>query len=81
MVGWTVAIVVGMLLVYGIHDSVLPGAKEWNTAENISYGTSQRLLWGLVLAWVTYACHYGAGGEVVRGCSGIIRGLLGVVRE
>ena len=68
LVGWAVAAVVAMLLVYGPHKSVLPGAEPWNKAENILYGTFQRLLWGLVLAWVTYACHYGCGGERSRGC-------------
>ena len=51
-----------MLLVYGPHKSILPGAEEWNEAEKVLFGTFRRFLWGLVLAWVTYACHYGAGG-------------------
>ena len=62
LLGWSVAAVLGMLLVYGPHKSVLPEAEEWNQAENVLYGTFHRFLWGLVLAWVTYACHYGAGG-------------------
>ncbi|XP_028392819.1 nose resistant to fluoxetine protein 6-like isoform X2 [Dendronephthya gigantea] len=66
LLGWSVAAVVAMLLVYGPHKSILPGAEEWNDAENVLFGTFQRFLWGLVLAWVTYACHYGAGGVVQR---------------
>ena len=62
LLGWSVAAVLGMLLVYGPHKSVLPEAEEWNKEENVLYGTFHRFLWGLVLAWVTYACHYGAGG-------------------
>ena len=62
LLGWSVAAVVAMLLVYGPHKSILPGAEEWNEAENVLFGTFRRFLWGLVLAWVTYACHYGAGG-------------------
>ena len=62
LVGWTLAAVIGMGLVYGPHKSALPGATKWTEAENILYGTFDRALWGLVLAWVTYACHYHAGG-------------------
>ena len=62
LVGWSAAAVLAMLLVYGPHKSILPGAMEWNAAEKVLFGTFQRFLWGLVLAWVTYACHYGAGG-------------------
>ena len=51
-----------MLLVYGPHKSILPDAEELSKTENVLYGTFHRFLWGLVLAWVTYACHYGAGG-------------------
>ena len=62
LLGWSAAAVLAMLLVYGPHKSILPGAEEWNEAENVLYGTFHRFLWGLVLVWVTYACHYGAGG-------------------
>ena len=62
LLGWSVTAVLAMLLVYGPHKSILPGAEEWNGAEKVLYGTFHRFLWALVLAWVTYACHYGAGG-------------------
>ena len=66
LIGWSAATVLAMLLVYGPHKSTLPGATEWNAAEKVLFGTFQRFLWGLVLAWVTYACHYGAGGLVQK---------------
>ena len=60
-----------MTLVYGPHQDIVPDGRTWNKAENVLYGTLERLLWGMALAWVTYACHYGYGG--------IVAGLLGVV--
>ena len=65
LLGWSVTIVLAMLLVYGPHKSILPGAEEWNGAEKVIFGTFRRFLWGLVLVWVVYACHYGAGGLYV----------------
>ena len=59
------AFAIAMTLVYGPHESIVQGNREWNKTENIFYGTFQRLLWGLVLAWVTYACHYGYGSKLV----------------
>lgn len=64
LIGWAVAFIVAMTLVYGPYDSILPDGREWSKAGNIAYGTLQRFLWGLVLAWVTYACHYGYGGFI-----------------
>ena len=66
---------VAMSLVYAPHESMLPDGREWGKAENIIFGTSQRLLWGLALAWVTYACHYGYGGRMycseMKNCNGL----------
>ena len=64
LVGWAIAAIVGMGLVYGPRDSILPDAREWSQAEKILYGTFERLLWSFVLAWVTYACYYRAGGLI-----------------
>ncbi|CAB4023741.1 nose resistant to fluoxetine 6-like, partial [Paramuricea clavata] len=64
LIGWSVAFAIAMTVVYAPHESVVPGNREWNMTENIFYGTFQRLLWGLVLAWVTYACHYGYGSYI-----------------
>ena len=51
-----------MWLVYGPHKYVIKGAEEWSLAGRVAYGMFERLLWGLALAWVTYACHFGGGG-------------------
>ncbi|XP_028392817.1 nose resistant to fluoxetine protein 6-like isoform X2 [Dendronephthya gigantea] len=64
VIGWSIAFAIAMTVVYAPYQSTLPGNREWNKTENIFFGTFQRLLWGLVLAWVTYACHYGYGSYI-----------------
>ena len=59
------AFAVAMGLVYGPHETIVPGNQEWNKAENVLYGTFQHPLWGLVVAWVTYACHCGYGSKLM----------------
>ena len=66
ILGWVIAASVGMWLVYGPHKYILKGAEEWSLAVRVAYGMFERLLWGLALAWVTYACHFGGGGLVQR---------------
>ena len=61
-----------MGLVYGPHKAIVPGNRQWDTDENILFGTFQHPLWGLVIAWVIYACHYGYGSKLMR--SGAARG-------
>ena len=63
MIGWSVAFIVAMGLVYGPHKAIVPGNREWDTDENILFGAFQHPLWGLVIAWVIYACHYGYGSK------------------
>lgn len=65
VIGWAVAAALGMWLVYGPHKYIEKGAEEWPLAGRVAYGMFERLLWGLVLAWVTYACHFGGGGIVI----------------
>lgn len=62
IVGWVVAASLAMWLVYGPHKFIVHGAEEWPLAGRIAYGAMERFLWGLVLAWVVYACHFGGGG-------------------
>ena len=57
------AFALGMTLVYAPHESVIPGNREWGQAENVIFGMLQRFLWGVALAWVTFACHNGYGGK------------------
>ncbi|CAB4021608.1 nose resistant to fluoxetine 6-like [Paramuricea clavata] len=66
VIGWAVAAALGMWLVYGPHKYIEKGADEWPLAGRVAYGMFERLLWGLVLAWVTYACHFGGGGLVQK---------------
>lgn len=65
LTGWTVAIGTGLAVVYGMYNynqfSDYPG---YHWAASIFYASLHRLAWGLALAWVVFACHYGYGGPV-----------------
>ncbi|XP_046864834.1 nose resistant to fluoxetine protein 6-like [Xenia sp. Carnegie-2017] len=62
--GWCVAFAVAMTMVYGPFKSAVRGENEWTRGGEIVFGTLQRLLWGLAVAWVTYACHFGYGSYI-----------------
>ncbi|XP_046843813.1 nose resistant to fluoxetine protein 6-like [Xenia sp. Carnegie-2017] len=62
--GWCVAFAVAMTMVYGPCKSAVRGENEWTLRGEIVFGTLQRLLWGLAVAWVTYACHFGYGSYI-----------------
>ncbi|XP_068723266.1 nose resistant to fluoxetine protein 6-like [Montipora capricornis] len=64
LVGWFVAIGLGVTVVYGIYPSTKKGGTPFNKAENITYGSFSRFTWGLALAWVIYACNKGYGSLV-----------------
>ena len=64
LLGWAIAATLGMWLVYGPHEYIVKGADIWPLAARVVYGMLERLLWGLVLAWVVYACHFGGGGII-----------------
>ena len=53
---------VGITLVYAPHDGTLENGRPWTKAENVIYGMFSKAGWGVALAWVVYACHYGFGG-------------------
>ncbi|XP_045112513.1 nose resistant to fluoxetine protein 6-like isoform X1 [Portunus trituberculatus] len=64
-VGWTVATITGLLVVFGMFSYnrvVVPMPYEVMT--QVVYGGGHRLAWGAVLAWVVFACHNGYGGVV-----------------
>ncbi|XP_033748135.1 nose resistant to fluoxetine protein 6-like [Pecten maximus] len=63
LIGWSLAIVMGVLPVYGLyhyyHDQT--GA---NLAVSAFYISCSRLSWSIAIAWVIYACATGYGGPV-----------------
>ncbi|XP_063852950.1 nose resistant to fluoxetine protein 6-like isoform X3 [Scylla paramamosain] len=64
-VGWTLATITGLLVVFGMYSYnrvVVPMPYEVMT--QVVYGGGHRLAWGAVLAWVVFACHNGYGGLV-----------------
>ncbi|XP_064097742.1 O-acyltransferase like protein-like [Macrobrachium nipponense] len=65
ILGWLLATVAGLAVVFGMYNynqfNQYPG---YNWADSIFYASLHRLAWGLALAWVVFACHYGYGGAV-----------------
>ncbi|XP_028392822.1 nose resistant to fluoxetine protein 6-like [Dendronephthya gigantea] len=66
LIAWLAAIAIGITLVYAPHDATLKDGRAWKTAENVIYGMFSKAAWGVALAWVVYACHYGFGGLIQR---------------
>ena len=65
LLGWFLAVGLGLSSVYGVYTVYKEGGRPFNTAENIIYGTFSRFVWGLALAWVIYACNKGYGSKFV----------------
>lgn len=63
VVGWCVAIILALSVVYGPYKSYKKNPVPFTKLENVMYGTFSRFAWGLALAWVIYACHRGFGGR------------------
>ena len=61
--GWSIAITLAMLVVYGPYSMYKKGGKPFNLAENVTYGTFSRTAWAVAVAWVVYACQAGYGGS------------------
>lgn len=64
IIGWSVAITLGMLVVYGPYSLYKVGGSPFSLSEDVAYGTFSRTAWALAVAWVIYACHQGYGGLV-----------------
>ncbi|XP_077982994.1 nose resistant to fluoxetine protein 6-like [Glandiceps talaboti] len=60
--GWAVATVIGMSVVYGLYGTA--HGHELTAAGNITYAVFSRFAWGLALAWVVFACQFGLGGAI-----------------
>ena len=59
---WFIAAVAGLSLIYGPFTALRKDPRSWTMAEKILYNSTRHLVWGLLLAWVTYACEFGYGG-------------------
>lgn len=60
---WSLTIIVSLCLIYAPITALKNDPHIWTKFENILYACSRHLLWGILLAWVTYACEYGYGGK------------------
>ena len=60
MIGWLVAAVLAMTVLYGLYPSV---KGHMSKAANVVYGSVSRFVWALALAWLVFACKYNYGGE------------------
>ena len=62
LLGWCTAFACGLAVVYGVRKEFRKHSETFTRAENLFYGTFSRFVWGIALAWVIYACHFGYGG-------------------
>ncbi|CAB4011959.1 nose resistant to fluoxetine 6-like [Paramuricea clavata] len=61
---WFIAAAVALSVIYGPFTALREDPRPWTMTEKILYNTTRHLAWGIILAWVTYACEYGYGGYV-----------------
>ncbi|XP_064103240.1 nose resistant to fluoxetine protein 6-like [Macrobrachium nipponense] len=65
VLGWLIATATGLAVIFGMYDYNQIGKYPgYNWADSVFYASLHRLAWGLALAWVVFACHYGYGGVV-----------------
>ncbi len=67
LIGWLVAAVTGMIVVYGLYGYYNPSEgfmKEMNPDTAAFYEATHRFGWSLALAWVVFACATGHGGSI-----------------
>jgi hypothetical protein len=60
---WFIIAAIALSVTFGPFTAFHEDARPWTISEKILYNTTRHLAWGIVLAWVTYACEYGYGGE------------------
>jgi len=63
MIAWTMAFIVGYLVVYGLNLPDYFAGNLPSKAVNAVYGGFHRLAWGMALSWVIFACCRGYGGK------------------
>ena len=63
LLGWIVAAVTGLALVYGLYG--VAQGTPLTTPVAAFYSSTHRTIWALVLGWVIFACVLGYGGKCV----------------
>ncbi|XP_064108308.1 nose resistant to fluoxetine protein 6-like isoform X2 [Macrobrachium nipponense] len=65
LAGWTVAILTGLMVVYGVWSyNVYPRKIPYDVMTQLLYGGLHRPAWAAALAWVVFACYNGYGGFI-----------------
>lgn len=65
MVGWTIAFVVGLSLVYGLYPGI-PEGKLLSINVAAFYAAVSRPVWTFCLTWIVVACSKGYGGTLLH---------------
>lgn len=63
MIIWTVAFILGYLVIYGLNLPEVTTGETLSKAATYAYGGLHRLAWGLAVGWVVFACSRGYGGK------------------
>ena len=64
-VGWSLAALTGVLVVFGMWDCNYPlTPHRWTPTTAVVYGGLHRTAWAAAVAWVVWACHKGYGGGI-----------------
>ena len=61
-VGWTVALGLHYLLIFGMYPYYRDGRISMSTEMDALYNATHRTIWAIGLAWIVYACAHGLGG-------------------
>ncbi|XP_066977840.1 nose resistant to fluoxetine protein 6-like isoform X2 [Macrobrachium rosenbergii] len=65
LAGWTVAILTGLMVVFGVWSyNVFPRKVPYDVMTQWIYGGLHRPAWAAALAWVVFACYNGYGGFI-----------------
>lgn len=59
---WVISCGMGYACVYSVYSNYT--GHTWPTSVNVTYEMFCRLVWGIFVAWVIFACYYGYGGWV-----------------
>ena len=65
MIGWALAITIGVSVIYGLYGYYkdVPTITQGGKAESLIYIGVSRFAWSVALAWVIFVCAVGHGGR------------------